>query len=669
MFNQNNDFNDLASENIVAVPDQQLIELAERLKTSSEGEFLRERINQRLNTYSFEFLLSELVSHAAAIGSQRISSAQSRNNTVNTSHSEKSLLIQQSFDLLRKHYDKILRRVPDLEANLRHYLTDEFILLGILECEERLNIRTADLAFNELTSRIGEIFVEKSELGLLQLITEALTIPANILAHAPVEAIDPDRELFAPIRMILDPQNANSERAKVHKEFRHEELRFLFGREAHSEVIFEMRNRFTDHHLSINSGQAYHMLNEFVSKGMFGRVDGYPWPVSENFHKQFIGEYAEFIPASIENPKNTTQISPEQLKELSEKMHAQIADLDDLDADVLDMLSHFWLREAEKKKSEDTDATVKISELLETRGLLPKKGGQNRRGGFSPNQREAIERALEHIQNLWLNIAEVDFENIGAKNRGTKRHIVQSRAFIITDRIGQQTLDGELDVKGIVFRPGKNFARYLYGPGRQTALLSIKALQYDPKRRIPEKRLTRYLSWQWRIRAKNCSYLDAYTINTLLEVVGEKWDAKARNKARKRERIEQALDNLRNDGVIANWEYQSSYEGNDWIKSLVVIEPTMDIIDYYSQISRSSLIKKLSPGKLLQPINETGENLGQEVRRLRDELRLSILQSAEEIGIKGKLLLSLEVGIIPKEELKQVRAKIEKWFNKHKTSK
>jgi hypothetical protein len=39
-----------------------------------------------------------------------------------------------------------------------------------------------------------------------------------------------------------------------------------------------------------------------------------------------------------------------------------------------------------------------------------------------------------------------------------------------------------MDVERFIFRPGKVFAHFLFGPGRQTALLSAKALHYDPYR-------------------------------------------------------------------------------------------------------------------------------------------------------------------------------------------
>ncbi len=221
-------------------------------------------------------------------------------------------------------------------------------------------------------------------------------------------------------------------------------------------------------------------------------------------------------------------------------------------------------------------------------------------------------------------------------------------------------MDGELDVKGIVFRPGKNFARYLFGPGRQTALLSIKALSYDPKRRAPEKRLTRYLSWQWRIRAKSGKYLDPYRIQTILDAVDQKIDNTTRNKARIRERIEKALDHLKDDGVIANWQYHKEMRGNDWVHSLVIIEPPADFVNYYSSIGQNSR-QALSPGKKISTGQAAIDKLVGEISRIRELSKKSVIETAEDIGIEEQLLLALENRTIKADELKRIRPKVEKW--------
>ena len=122
------------------------------------------------------------------------------------------------------------------------------------------------------------------------------------------------------------------------------------------------------------------------------------------------------------------------------------------------------------------------------------------------------------------------------------RKAIQSRAFTITDLFGQIRLDGGLDVEKFIFRPGKVLAHFLFGPGRQSAMLSAKALAYDPYRQKWEKRLARYLSYQWRCRAHNGDYLQPFRVATLLDATGAELDR--RDPARTRTRLEKALDTL-----------------------------------------------------------------------------------------------------------------------------
>jgi len=84
------------------------------------------------------------------------------------------------------------------------------------------------------------------------------------------------------------------------------------------------------------------------------------------------------------------------------------------------------------------------------------------------------------------------------------------------------------------------FAHFLAGPGRQTALLSAKALQYDPYRQTWEKRLTRYLSWQWRCEAHTGNYLQPFAVATLLTAIG--YPVNRRRLTWQRDRLEKTPD-------------------------------------------------------------------------------------------------------------------------------
>jgi hypothetical protein len=106
-------------------------------------------------------------------------------------------------------------------------------------------------------------------------------------------------------------------------------------------------------------------------------------------------------------------------------------------------------------------------------------------------------------------------------------------------------------------------------PGKQIALLSQQALRYHPITQAVEKRLTRYFSWQWRIKASNADYLQSYKIQTLLRSAG--MQINRRFPLRTKERLEKCLEQLQSDKVISGWQYsqwdEDLIQGKHWVES------------------------------------------------------------------------------------------------------
>jgi DNA-binding XRE family transcriptional regulator len=211
-------------------------------------------------------------------------------------------------------------------------------------------------------------------------------------------------------------------------------------------------------------------------------------------------------------------------------------------------------------------------------------------------------------------------------------------------------------------RPGGVFADFMFGPGRQTALLSQRALEYDPYRQKWEKRLTRYLSYQWRICQKNCSYLHPYFVETILKAIGEEVDKN--NPLRTKERLEEALNQLLKDGIIVDWRYVSISEEiigkpgwvEHWLKWQLVMEPPQDIIEQYAKIKNPEKKPKALPST--SATSATVE-LGARLKKKRLELDLTQMQAADQIGINHSRISRIEKGDKPSPEN---LAKIEKWL-------
>ena len=389
-------------------------------------------------------------------------------------------------------------------------------------------------------------------------------------------------------------------------------------------------------HLTVLSAAHYQAVREAIYKNTFHHVEGLPWPTAlvatgpARGHVQLRPIVADTQP----------WMPPEEVEAWAQRMWRQRAELSDLDADALDALSTLWLGQARTPKD---DAIAHVDDLLNLRGLMARRNGQGRRGGYESDQRTAMLQALGRVQSLWLQMAEVEvYEATRTGRRRATQKGIQSRAFVITDLFGQLRPDGFLDVEKFVFRPGQVFGHFLFGPGRQTALLSAQALHYDPLRQTWEKRLTRYLSYQWRCRAHNGDYLQPYRVVTLLDAVGNTVDP--RHPARTRTRLERTLETLLGDRVIAAWQYDHWDEAHmdrqgwvdHWLKATILIEPPEVIRQQYQRLAQYETAPQVA---LPAP-----DSLGVRLKRQRLQRGLTLIQAAEQLGISPSYLSRLEQG-------------------------
>lgn len=386
--------------------------------------------------------------------------------------------------------------------------------------------------------------------------------------------------------------------------------------------------------LEVMNASHYHAMRDVLSRKLFEKIEESQWPTAI-LDKGSAKGYAELRPAVLDTP---ALISPEEEKRLVERMWKQREELSDIDADALDALSAIWLRQA---KHSEQDAIAGIDEILEMRGIRPKKSGQGRRGGYMPEQRMQILKALTHIQSLWMHMHEMEiYESSGPKKGRSKKIAVQSRVFTITDLFGQLHLDGRMDVSQFIFRPGKVFASFLFGIGRQTALLSAQALKYNPYNQAFEKRMARYLSWQWRCQANSGCGSKAYRVGTLLEVIGE--SPNRRRPDRTRDRLERLFDILLKDQIIAGWEYEHWLEADslrhgwleEWLGSTIVLEPPTGIQEKYNALLKKEIVPK----------ERSEQSLGERIRQRRLELNLSQSQLGDVLGMHQTAVNRLERG-------------------------
>lgn len=403
--------------------------------------------------------------------------------------------------------------------------------------------------------------------------------------------------------------------------------------------------------LPVSSSASYQAMREAVALKKFNKDMESPYPTA----------YVE--KASIKGkiqltPLQTEAVYGEKLKELEASMWRKREQLSDLHVDVIDAMCATWIVQA---TSDESRAVITADDVLKLRGLKPHLGGSGRRGGYTKEQRDEISEAIQDLENIWFEITEKV-----KRGKTSKTDFIQSRAIAVTDRGGQMRLDGTLDVMWFVFRPGSIFARYLLTEGRQSALLAAQALRYNVRTEAVEKRLVRYLSWQWRIRSKSATYLQPYEANTLIKEAGIK--VPNRNANRAVERLEKALDRMQTDGLISSWQYLDWDWSNtnkhgwikEWLASRIAIEPPDFIRDSYETITATAEKQNLQP-KLdftnSPPRNEAEISI--QTKAKRKSLKLTQMQLAELLELSQPTLSRIEAGRKVSHEEKQ---KIIQWL-------
>jgi hypothetical protein len=397
--------------------------------------------------------------------------------------------------------------------------------------------------------------------------------------------------------------------------------------------------------LQVPNSAAYIKLRFAVAHHEFFKTDGSVYPAAY-LHGRDLEGRAELRPVI-----DSTSCPDEEARQI-QRMFELCQKLSDRDADVLDALSDNFINNA----SEPNDlVSITIDYILRKRGICPRKNGRGGRGGYKATQRDEIQCSLETIENLWLDLEEIEvFVPIGRGKKKVRRLLkLQSRAFVILERKAQQRIDGSLDVHEITYTIGPVFSAFLFGRGRQIALLSSKTLTYDLHTEKYPKRLSRYLSSQFRIRARTANYLQPFKVRTLIEELGCKIDL--RHPEKTKVTLEKTLDSLREDKVIAGWDYANGTESfgrkwlQEWLCRSVFIEPTTKELSAYRAISEKR-------GQRAHTLELFDRFMDKNERSATPKTRL---QLAEIINVPPRDLLLYEHG---KPVLSTVNNRIKRWL-------
>lgn len=451
-----------------------------------------------------------------------------------------------------------------------------------------------------------------------------------------------------------------------------EQLEFLLGLRADERQpirIDQKQIHLVPDFLTVDSSILYQKFRESLYDGEWTIPDGKKFPFYDlSTENQKMRAIAEIKPDPAKLPAT---LEESELTKWQYRMWEHVSVMDDLAADISDITNFVWLQKARHP----TDSVwVSADDISRFRGLQPQKSGTGRRGGFKTELRREYDKRFKAFDNTWITVYEMEVTEEVTGGKGEKHrqrtttHKIESKAYLVTSKAKQETLWGETDVYAWYVSPGDVFAKYLMGPGRQVALLSQKALKYDPYRQKWEKRLTRYFAWQWRIRQREGSYLEPFAISTLLKSAKEQINVN--NPAWTKSRLEKCMDALLDDGVIASWQYDPRDYHEDmvgkkgwwqqWLAWRILVEPPNDILDHYAKIKHPDRGKPrgLSPGGPAA----AGLDISIRLRETRKARGLTLMQASEEIGIDVSYLAKIEKGKhAPKGK---TRKKLDDWLSK-----
>lgn len=420
---------------------------------------------------------------------------------------------------------------------------------------------------------------------------------------------------------------------------------------------------YTPEFLKEISAPVYQALQAAIAAGDFATSEDRQWPTADlsNASRSLVA-FAEQKPKEIDTG---IYYDDEHIARWQEQMGKEVSGMDDETADVLDAVSYVWLENA---KNPESFVHISSDDGLKLRGLKPKKNSSGYGNQYTPEQYKKWAFHLNALCNTWITVSAMDTTEIREDKKSPRPKRIrighESRAISIDDRYGEMNLDGKVDPSRNVvwkYKMGSIFAQYLFGPGRQVAYIHKQALMYEPIKQKWEKRLARYLAWQWRIRQGRGAYMEPYKIETLLAATKESIDPD--RPARTKERLEKALDRLMDDGVIKTWQYEQEWDEKivgkrhwwkDWKLAKITIEPPDKIMDHYLKHLPSCNVKQK---ELSVPDEHTSTTMAEERKRRG----LSIMQAAEQIGISMGSFSQAERGMkIGRKTL----SKIEDWIGK-----
>lgn len=416
------------------------------------------------------------------------------------------------------------------------------------------------------------------------------------------------------------------------------------------------------------SGSAllFHKLRETISKNEFDIATEIP---TARISERAIEATAQ-VRAENDSLMMKSNVAIEQWKNLTSQA---ITSMDDLTADIFDIVSILWMQQATHKDQMIHFHTDDALNLRRLQGRREDSDGYQM--SYRKKERDDIMKRLAALTTIWIRIEKENLRFIN-EDQGDFEEIgqVQFNPLFLVDSVTVAYRgDNPIGIYECSIRPGELLSNFLYGSQKSSGLLALKTLEYHPIKQKYHKRLSRYLSWQWRIRQKSADYLRAYHIGGdkgLLKVMD--LDVNPRYGSRIKEQFEEILDTLQHDGIIKGWSYKEhnlekqieqerNWFANTWLKARVQIIPPSEITGMgdsqdalliegqdYDADNLLTMLKGMTDretGATIEMVEEKQVS-PDVINAERNKRKLTILEAAKEMGISHSTLSRYERHLI-----------------------
>lgn len=430
----------------------------------------------------------------------------------------------------------------------------------------------------------------------------------------------------------------------------------------HRQLARSLQEFLRNDYVETPSDKVTRSMLESIERAEF-ETEGQGWPVAQGIAQSLTASEEwryELLPQSEGKSREGLFLpAPDIDKKMQTAMAEYAKSLGDRDSDLMILA---MARFAEKAKTPDTKVTISIDELMEALGYSKNRSASGE--SYKAEDKAAVRERFEALQDGFLSIKKA------VKDKKGRSQDIESRVLIIEDRVGQADLDGRIkDWRAVTVRFGAAWAHRLFEPqGRMTALLQIKALEYDAIKERLEKRLLKRLGWFWKLNV-NATTTKPRTVQTFIEDdIGD--ELAGYERSRDAIRLEGAFDRLKRDEQIGAWRYddglpsveEQTQDGalprgwfDKWIERKIIVEAP-------ESLQMGYLERKKAPAIVNNVIDTAPAkaDLGAKVRAFRIARQISGLQAAAMIGIDNGTLSRIEGGKRKPTE-KQIKA-IEGWM-------